>query len=258
MSRASRSRGTVTRREFSVITWCGVLRSDHRPLAGPPAAISGRSDQHFFMSPRRVSATTSNTAASGWSSTTWITATASSGGPRPSTCPRAEHPENVKGIAANARTGRVYISTHRRLGAFDLTTGNRIWVREYEGGADRMALSPDGKILYLPSFEGPHWHALDAMSGDVLKKLVLNSGAHNTLYGPDGRHVYLAGLRSPTLSIADPEHTHGRRAASGHSALRSARSRSMRSRRCASSTSTTSSASKSATSRPARCCTRSK
>ena len=77
-------------------------------------------------------------------------------------------------------------------------------MRDYEGGADRIALSPDGKILYLPSFEGPHWHALDAMTGDVLKKLVLNSGAHNTLYGPDGRHVYLAGLRSPTLSIADP------------------------------------------------------
>ena len=42
------------------------------------------------------------------------------------------------------------------------------------------------------------------MTGDVLKKLMLNSGAHNTLYGPDGRRVYLAGLRSPTLSIADP------------------------------------------------------
>ena len=25
-----------------------------------------------------------------------------------------------------------------------------------------MALSPDGKILYLPSLEGPHWHAIDA------------------------------------------------------------------------------------------------
>jgi DNA-binding beta-propeller fold protein YncE len=30
------------------------------------------------------------------------------------------------------------------------------------------------------------------------------SGAHNTIYGPDGRHVYLAGLKSPTLNIADP------------------------------------------------------
>jgi DNA-binding beta-propeller fold protein YncE len=118
--------------------------------------------------------------------------------------PVGQEPENVKGVAANAQTGRIYITTQRRLGAFDLTTGQRIWVRDYEGGADRLTLSPDGKILYLPSFEGPHWHAIDAMSGNVLKKLMLNSGAHNTLYGPDGRRVYLAGLRSPTLSIADP------------------------------------------------------
>ena len=113
-------------------------------------------------------------------------------------------PENVKGVAANAKTGRIYVSTIRRLGAFDLTTGARVWVKEYEGGADRMALSPDGKIMYLPSLEGPHWHAVDAMTGEVLKKIVVNSRAHNTVYGPDGRRVYLAGLGSPNLSIADP------------------------------------------------------
>jgi DNA-binding beta-propeller fold protein YncE len=38
----------------------------------------------------------------------------------------------------------------------------------------------------------------------VLKKIVTDSGAHNTIYGPGGQHVYLAGLRSPTLAVADP------------------------------------------------------
>jgi DNA-binding beta-propeller fold protein YncE len=42
------------------------------------------------------------------------------------------------------------------------------------------------------------------MSGEVLAKVVTDSGAHNTIYGPDGKRVYLAGLRSPILSIADP------------------------------------------------------
>ena len=112
-------------------------------------------------------------------------------------------PENVKGIAASAATGRVYVSTIKRVGAFDIVTGKRIWVREYDGGADRLSISPDGKVIYMPSFEGPTWSVLDAMSGDVIKTLTLNSGAHNTLYGLDGRHVYLAGLRSPTLSVAD-------------------------------------------------------
>ena len=33
---------------------------------------------------------------------------------------------------------------------------------------------------------------------------VTGSGAHNTVYGPDGKRVYLADLRSKLLSIADP------------------------------------------------------
>jgi DNA-binding beta-propeller fold protein YncE len=115
-----------------------------------------------------------------------------------------EQPENIKGIAASAMTGRLYITTPKRVAAFDLATDRLIWNRTYEGGCDRLALSPDGKILYVPSFEGPHWHVLDAMTGDVLAKIVTDSGAHNTIYAPDGRQVYLAGLRSTILSIADP------------------------------------------------------
>jgi DNA-binding beta-propeller fold protein YncE len=114
-------------------------------------------------------------------------------------------PENVKGIAANAATGRLYVSTIRRVAAIDLATDKMVWNRTYEGGADRIALSPDGKILYVPSLEGPHWHAVDAATGDVISKIVTGSGAHNTIYGPDGNRVYLAGLKSPTLAIADPE-----------------------------------------------------
>ena len=113
-------------------------------------------------------------------------------------------PENVKGIAASARTGRLYITTPKRVAAFDLATERLVWNRTYDGGCDRLAIAPDGRVLYVPSFEGPHWLAIDAMSGDVLSKIVTNSGAHNTIYGPSGKRVYLAGLKSPLLFIADP------------------------------------------------------
>lgn len=118
--------------------------------------------------------------------------------------PEGAKPENVKGIEADGNTGRLYLATMKRVAAFDLVTDKVVWTREYEGGSDRLALSPDGTILYVPSFEGPHWHAVDASSGDVLAKIVTNSRAHNTIYGPDGRQVYLAGLASAILSIADP------------------------------------------------------
>ncbi len=114
-----------------------------------------------------------------------------------------EAPENVKGIAANARTGRLFVSTIKRVAAIDLATDRILWERTYEGGADRLAVSPDGKTLYVPSLEGPHWNAVDAATGDVMAKIVTESGAHNTIYGFNGRKVYLAGLKMPKLLIAD-------------------------------------------------------
>jgi DNA-binding beta-propeller fold protein YncE len=112
-------------------------------------------------------------------------------------------PLNVKGVCASAATKLVHISTIKTLMCVDLLSEKMLWEKAYEGGCDRMALSPDGKIIYLPSLEKDHWHVVDAVSGDVIKKLVPKSGAHNTLYGADGKFVYLAGLKSPLLSIAD-------------------------------------------------------
>jgi hypothetical protein len=112
-------------------------------------------------------------------------------------------PLNVKGICANATTKRFYVSTTRTLMAFDLASGKLLWEKAYEGGCDRMAISPDGKIIYLPSLEKEHWHVVDAMTGEVIKKIVTNSGAHNTIMGQDGRFAYLAGLKSPILRVTD-------------------------------------------------------
>jgi DNA-binding beta-propeller fold protein YncE len=112
-------------------------------------------------------------------------------------------PDNVKGICASGDTGRVYISTTRTLACMDLSSEKVLWERPYEGGCDRMAISPDGKVIYLPSFEKDHWHVVDALSGDVLATIVPKSGSHNTVYGLDGKHAYLAGLRSPLLTVAD-------------------------------------------------------
>src|SRR5262245_12304051 len=118
--------------------------------------------------------------------------------------PAGQQPENVKGIAASAATGRLYVTTIRRLMAFDLTTDKKLWDKDMPGGADRLAISPDGKILYVPTLEGPQWTVVNAMTGEILASVTTNSGAHNTIYGPDGKRVYLAGLKSNMLNVADP------------------------------------------------------
>ena len=117
--------------------------------------------------------------------------------------PPGKAPENIKGIAASAKTGKLYLSTPKRLACFDLVTEKMVWDKMYEGGSDRMAISPDGKIIYLPSFEGPHWNVVDALTGELITKIETKSGAHNTIIGLDGKYAYLAGLKSPLLSVAD-------------------------------------------------------
>src|SRR5678816_1249642 len=77
-------------------------------------------------------------------------------------------PLNVKGIAASAATGRLYVSTLQFLTCFDLRTDKILWEKSYEGGCDRMALSPDGQVMYLPSLENDHWHVIHALTGDCL------------------------------------------------------------------------------------------
>jgi DNA-binding beta-propeller fold protein YncE len=110
---------------------------------------------------------------------------------------------NVKGVAVSLATNCIYVSTLEALQCVDLSTEKLLWEKTYEGGCDRMSMSPDGKTIYLPSLEKEHWNVVDAKTGDVITTLVTNSGAHNTLYGADGSRVYLAGLRTPTLGVAD-------------------------------------------------------
>ena len=117
--------------------------------------------------------------------------------------PAGQKPDNVKGIAAHAKTGRIYVSTLNRMIALDAITGKKYWDKAFEGGCDRMSISPDGKVLYVPQFEGPMWHVVNADTGDVIAKIEPKSGSHNTLYSLDGKQVYLAGLKSPFLSVAD-------------------------------------------------------
>lgn len=112
-------------------------------------------------------------------------------------------PHNVKGICASIATKRIYVSTPKLITAYNLLTEKIDWEKSYPGGCDRMSISPDGLVMYVPSFEGPHWHVVDAVSGEVIAKLEPKSGAHNTIYGPDGKEVYLAGLKSPLLWIAE-------------------------------------------------------
>jgi len=112
-------------------------------------------------------------------------------------------PINVKGICVSLSLQRLYVSTIESLMSFDLANDKIVWEKRYDGGCDRMAISPDGATIYMPSFEKDHWFVLNAADGEILTRVEPQPGAHNTNYGADGKEAYLAGLRSKTLAITD-------------------------------------------------------
>ena len=116
---------------------------------------------------------------------------------------RQSPPDNIKGVCASAATGRLYFTTRSQLFCLDLVTDKVVWEIEPPSGTDRMSLTPDGKTLYVPSFEKDTWNVIDAASGKHLAEIVTKSGAHNTVVSRDGRRMYLGGLRSPLLFVAD-------------------------------------------------------
>jgi hypothetical protein len=131
--------------------------------------------------------------------------------------PASRAPEDIRGVAASAATGLLYVSTPTHLAAIDLTTDKMVWDQAYDGECcDRMAVSPDGRTIYAPAFRGSatfagkHWYVIDAATGNLIKKLPTpeSDGSHNTVWSLDGSRVFMEGLRSAIISVADPaEHT---------------------------------------------------
>ncbi len=116
---------------------------------------------------------------------------------------REEKPDNIKGVCACAATGRLYFTTRSKLFCLDLLTDKVLWEIEPPNGTDRMSITPDGKTIYVPSFEKDTWNVIDAASGKWITECVTKSGAHNTVVSRDGTRMYLGGLKSPLLFVAD-------------------------------------------------------
>jgi DNA-binding beta-propeller fold protein YncE len=115
---------------------------------------------------------------------------------------KEEKPANIKGVVASVATGKLYFTTPKKLYCIDLASDKTLWEKELPLGCDRPAITPDGKLLYVPSFEKDTWNVVRA-DGELLTPITTRSGAHNTVCGLDGKRMYLGGLKSNFLFVAD-------------------------------------------------------
>jgi len=136
--------------------------------------------------------------------------------PFPWTYPAWADPDGdeIKGMEVSAETGILYLASFTGLHAFDLITEKMLWEQTYGYTCcDRLALSPDSKILYVPELgvardKGTDgWLVVDALTGKTIKKIDTprSRGAHNTTWSLDGSKVFLGGLNGAYVSVADPK-----------------------------------------------------
>ena len=89
--------------------------------------------------------------------------------------------------------------------AYDLLRNRVIWQRSYSTGVDSIAITPNGRAIYMPVGESSSdgtWEIVDPANGNITGSIAAGAGAHNTVVGLDGRYVYMAGVDYPYLTVA--------------------------------------------------------
>ena len=141
------------------------------------------------------------------------------------TIPTVSNVDDVKGVAASAATGKLYVAYRTRSGVgmiycLSIHEGAILWNRVIDPDVDRLSIHPNGRLLYVPTWEGgsaDYINILDADSGDVIRRVYFSNRSHDTqfpLSGPlfqetkatdgSGHFLYLGDQSSYAISRIGP------------------------------------------------------
>jgi DNA-binding beta-propeller fold protein YncE len=120
---------------------------------------------------------------------------------------------SLRGVAVDPRSATVYASVGGNGGssgngglvAYDLLTHRVLWQRSFKTGSDSLAITPNGRTLYVPEGErtmSDRWYVVDARDGRVSGAIHAAPGPHNTIASRDGTKVYLGPRNSRFLLVA--------------------------------------------------------
>src|SRR5271166_921480 len=101
---------------------------------------------------------------------------------------------DVRGVAVSAVSGKLYVAYQDVLGAgmvycLNVYDDTILWNKAINPGVDRLAINPDGQLLYVPTWEGgsaDYINVLDANTGDVARKVHFSNRSHDTQYPLSG------------------------------------------------------------------------
>jgi hypothetical protein len=133
--------------------------------------------------------------------------------------------DDVRGVAVSAVTGKLYVSyrTHSGIGMIYCLSVYQdvvLWNRAIKPDVDRLSIHPNGRLLYVPTWEGgsaDYINVLDADSGAVVREVNFSNRSHDTqfpLSGPlfqetkatdgSGNYLYMIDPSSYAISRIGP------------------------------------------------------
>jgi DNA-binding beta-propeller fold protein YncE len=141
------------------------------------------------------------------------------------TIPTVSNVDDVKGVAVSAATGKLYVAYRTRSGVgmiycLNIYDDAVLWNRLIDPDVDRLSIHPNGRLLYVPTWEGgsaDYINILDADSGAFIHKVYFSNRSHDTqfpLSGPlfqatkatdgSGRYLYLIDPGNYSVSRIGP------------------------------------------------------
>jgi DNA-binding beta-propeller fold protein YncE len=86
---------------------------------------------------------------------------------------------DVRGVAVSAVTGKLYVAYQDVAGAgmvysLNIYDDTILWNKAVSPGVDRLAINPNGELLYVPTWEGgsaDYINVVDANTGDVVRQV---------------------------------------------------------------------------------------
>ena len=119
----------------------------------------------------------------------------------------------VRGVVAYPATNMLYVAFGGSGGsagtgsmlAYNLVSGKTRWRRDYQTGVDNIAITPNGRTIYMAVGESSNsstWEIIDPANGTITGSILAGSGPHETIADLDGKYVYLGGVNTPYLYVA--------------------------------------------------------